>query len=56
MTVTERQFRQAEEDGAAARRAGKPRKPPHYGWSSDAETLTQAWERSWDRVDHERKR
>jgi len=56
MTVTERQYRQAENDGAAARRAGKPRTAPHYGWSGDAETLREAWECSWDRVDRERSR
>lgn len=57
MTVTRRQYLQAEEAGASARRAGKPRTAcPDFGSGRDAATLAEAWQRGWDRVDRERAR
>ena len=57
MTVSRRQYMQAEEAGASARRAGKPITAcPDFGSGRDAATLAEAWHMGWKRVDRERAR
>lgn len=57
MTVTRKQYEQAEQAGESARRAGKKRdQSPLYGMGDDGESLREAWRNGWDREDARRVR
>jgi hypothetical protein len=54
--MSERQWKQARDAGASARRAGKPReKCPMYGMGEGGRTLREAWHLGWDHEDARRK-
>lgn len=55
--LTEREWRQAQDRGAAARQAGRPiTAAPEYGSGARAQTLREAWEDAWREEDARRSR
>lgn len=49
MSVSERQYLQAEQAGETARQSGKKRdQSPLYAMGEDGELLREAWRNGWD--------
>lgn len=49
MSINEREWRQAEERGIAARQAGRPVSAcPAYGFGRKADLQREAWTNGWD--------
>jgi ribosome modulation factor len=56
MSISEREWRQAEERGTAARQAGRPITAcPEYGAGRKAELQREAWQNGWKDADARRK-
>lgn len=52
MSVTEREYRTAEERGASARRGCRPITAcPHHGYGARVEALDEAWRKGWTDAD-----
>lgn len=55
MNLTERDYRQAQDRGTAARQVGRPiTAAPEYGTGARANTLREAWEGAWREEDARR--
>lgn len=57
MTITEREWRRAQEAGAAKRRAGRPMSEiPEFGSGNAARMLREAAEEAWREEDRQRRK